>query len=473
MMQVAIERVVTAAGPIVVKEVRQGLRGRAFAVFFTLMLLACVSIAVIAAAVVSQSELEVLGPIVFTAYLWLVAGLCFFIIPYQAFRAMLSEREDETWVLLVLTGLGGKQIARGKYSSAMSQAALFGSACAPFVVFSYYLNGIDLMQVVLALVLAAAMASLLVSVSLLIGAEAKTRLSRIAAHFAVLALLAVVTMGCLGFVSFLSSDTFRRISGKQIAVLISLCVGFCTLSAQTSWLFLDYAGMAMSLPADGDAVPPRKKLIGSALFNVIATSTVMMLLNAESDDATVAGIIYLVWLVIFAVLAVSENDGWPRAFAKVPWLGRPGASRSTLTVWALALFGSAAFFLVRLTLNKEPHGAPLILFAGAGYIILFTSLAAFLGRFTPLNALGVSVGTRVGFIGSLILGTGSLAFFMLLGRMNARDASALNVLSPFVGMVMLLDRRTGSEGLILSLGVCTAVALMMGWAALNDSDKEF
>ncbi len=68
----------------------------------------------------------------------------FFIIPYSAYRSMAREREDETWVLLTLTGLGPRRILRGKVASFLVQAALYASAAGPFLLFSYYLNGIDL-----------------------------------------------------------------------------------------------------------------------------------------------------------------------------------------------------------------------------------------------------------------------------------------------------------------------------------------
>ena len=65
----------------------------------------------------------------FGGYLTALGAVTFFVIPFVAFRSMLRELEDETWVLLTLTGLGSISIVRGKWVSAMSQALLFGSAC--------------------------------------------------------------------------------------------------------------------------------------------------------------------------------------------------------------------------------------------------------------------------------------------------------------------------------------------------------
>ena len=82
------ERLAEAAGPIVVKEIRQGLRARVFAIFFGLLLLACVVIALIAAAQYDAHSSTDLGPAVFRFFLSALAVVEFFVIPYTAFRAM-------------------------------------------------------------------------------------------------------------------------------------------------------------------------------------------------------------------------------------------------------------------------------------------------------------------------------------------------------------------------------------------------
>ena len=138
------ERFLEAVGPIVVKEVRQGLRARVFAICFGLLLLACLTTSLVAAAEVREWDMQALGPRYLTLFLAGLSLLCFFVIPYTAYRSMAREREDETWVLLALTGLSSRRIVRGKVASALTQAALYSSAGAPFILFSYFLNGVDL-----------------------------------------------------------------------------------------------------------------------------------------------------------------------------------------------------------------------------------------------------------------------------------------------------------------------------------------
>ncbi|HLM47157.1 MAG TPA: ABC transporter permease, partial [Myxococcaceae bacterium] len=130
--------------PLVVKEVRQGLRSRVFWASFGLMLLACLIISMVAYANVRDSGLSTHGQGFFLAFFVCLGVVHFFIIPYSAYRSLAREREDETWVLLILTGLGPRRILRGKVASFLVQAGLYASAVGPFLLFSYYLNGIDL-----------------------------------------------------------------------------------------------------------------------------------------------------------------------------------------------------------------------------------------------------------------------------------------------------------------------------------------
>src|SRR5262249_6978199 len=142
-MNALVARLSDAINPIVVKEVRQGLRTRVFWICFSLMLLACVTIALVAFASAEEKGVNQDGAYYFFAFFTCLGIAQFFIIPYSAYRSLAREREDETWVLLTLTGLGPRRILRGKFGSYLVQAALYGSAAGPFLLFSYYLNGID------------------------------------------------------------------------------------------------------------------------------------------------------------------------------------------------------------------------------------------------------------------------------------------------------------------------------------------
>ncbi|HSP77147.1 MAG TPA: ABC transporter permease, partial [Myxococcaceae bacterium] len=168
--------------PLVVKEVRQGLRTRVFWGSFGLMLLGCLVVSVGAYATVRERGFAEHGDDFFLAFYVCLGVVHFFIIPYNAYRSLAREREDETWVLLVLTGLGPRRILRGKVASYLVQAGLYASAITPFLLFSYYLNGIELPTILLVLVLGAAWLLFLTVVGVCVATLADGRMWRSLVH---------------------------------------------------------------------------------------------------------------------------------------------------------------------------------------------------------------------------------------------------------------------------------------------------
>ena len=102
----------------------------------------------------------------------------------------------------------------------MSQALLFGSACAPFVLFSYFLNGIDILQIVTALVLAAGWSAFLTALALAVATQAHSKLGRTVAHFVVLGVLGLGAAGGIGYgwvlaeegQKLVTNDAFRNLA---------------------------------------------------------------------------------------------------------------------------------------------------------------------------------------------------------------------------------------------------------------------
>ena len=182
------ERLADRVNPIVVKEVRQGLRTRVFWIFFSLMLVACLFISLFAFAA-SDGIADRAGQATFIAYFVCLGFVQFFVIPYAAYRSMSREAEDETWVLLTLTGIGPRRILAGKLGSSVLQGMLYASAATPFLLFSYFLNGIDLPTIIVGVVVSMGYQVFLVSVSVSLATLAESRLVRALLHFVLLGVL--------------------------------------------------------------------------------------------------------------------------------------------------------------------------------------------------------------------------------------------------------------------------------------------
>lgn len=138
-------------GPMLVKELRQGLKSRAFGLSFVLLQAALVLL-------ITFSVLEYRhNPDAFktqelSAYFWLVITVMLLLItPLRAFNDLAGERKANTLELLYMSGLTSWRIALGKWSSLVFQSWLFVLALLPYAVLRYYFGSVQLAEEGLAL----------------------------------------------------------------------------------------------------------------------------------------------------------------------------------------------------------------------------------------------------------------------------------------------------------------------------------
>jgi ABC-type transport system involved in multi-copper enzyme maturation permease subunit len=157
--------------PIVVKELRQGLRQPTFVIMF-LFLQGLLTIVVFAAALGSLNapdERSTGGSIV-SGFLFALFAIAVLVVqPLRGLNALASEIRAGTIDLLLLTRLDAWRITFGKWLALMVQSGLILVALLPFLILRYYLGGMQLFAELLALgtlfVVAAALAGITVGFS--------------------------------------------------------------------------------------------------------------------------------------------------------------------------------------------------------------------------------------------------------------------------------------------------------------------
>ncbi len=136
--------------PMLVKELRQGLRRGVFLVPF-------IGIHVLAVAAMYQEFLtkETLGYERYTGVMqlllffdktpfwWVVGGICVVAMPLGALGLMQSEIEEGNYELLQVAGLSRWQVVLGKFFSIWSICMLTFSSLLPYMVLRYFVGGID------------------------------------------------------------------------------------------------------------------------------------------------------------------------------------------------------------------------------------------------------------------------------------------------------------------------------------------
>jgi hypothetical protein len=131
------------ANPILVKEVRQALRGRYFRATYVFTLLAATLIGIFT--LMAKVNDEALGQPYFMAIYLCLAGTMLGLIPFQAFVAGGGVAgKGDRMEMLQLTDLRPRQIVMGRLLSSLAQAGVIFCALLPYLALGFLLPGVDL-----------------------------------------------------------------------------------------------------------------------------------------------------------------------------------------------------------------------------------------------------------------------------------------------------------------------------------------
>ncbi len=140
--------------PIVVKELRQAVQSR-FVVSALLVLLIIQLVAIGIYLITSSSSLFDIdaGRQVFLILFGILLGVSMLFVPLYTAIRLVAERSDTNIDLLFITTIKQRSIIAGKLFAALVLNILIFSACMPFMVFTYFLRGIDLPSIFIVLAL--------------------------------------------------------------------------------------------------------------------------------------------------------------------------------------------------------------------------------------------------------------------------------------------------------------------------------
>lgn len=144
--------------PIVVKELRQAVRGRFVVAVVMLSLLAetfAVAVFMVSSGIdADRLSMQPSGDKTFIALFTLLFGSTIFFIPIYSGLRMSAERSDSSADLIFITTVRPRTIVIGKVLSTAALTALIFFASLPFLVFSYVLRGIDVLTILVLLAIA-------------------------------------------------------------------------------------------------------------------------------------------------------------------------------------------------------------------------------------------------------------------------------------------------------------------------------
>lgn len=308
--------------PMVVKELRQGMRTRMFGLVMVGLHVLLVFLTLMSAG--SSNAADVNGW--FDGNITLV--LCI-ILPLRGFSAVADELKAGTLDMLALTRLSAGRIVFGKWASIVSQSLLIALSILPYVVARYVFGGLDLFSEVLMLFYKWMAGAVITALVVALSTQRQFWLR------ATLIGLPMLMGGC-GMASFFmvsrlggpgSSSAFLHLSSGITGNATLIALGPLALAAWLIFYFLTLAATRIAPAASHLAVVKRSVHLG--VFVIL----LLLGLATSLGSGAVAAASALLWLVMMDALTEQLNEvpsvyapfyqrGWPGRVAL--WLLAPG-----------------------------------------------------------------------------------------------------------------------------------------------------
>lgn len=141
--QPLLDRLERRVNPVLVKEVRQSLRGKYFSSMYWLTLCGATLVAAMRLVVLGDDDAAI-GDDLFLVMAWWLSAAVHLFIPVSAFLSLSGEWDEGAFDMLALSGLRPRNIVLGKVLAALIQVFLYYCSFLPFFVFCGLLEGLDL-----------------------------------------------------------------------------------------------------------------------------------------------------------------------------------------------------------------------------------------------------------------------------------------------------------------------------------------
>jgi len=268
--------------PIVVKELRQGLKSRSFiGSFMALQGLMVLSMCIYFATIHKGTDLTFADGL-----FWFIVGLLLIVImPLRGFQAIHEEQKNNTLEMVFLTQMSSWDIAFGKWLALIVQLLLLVCAVLPYMVLRYFIGAINIAEDLISLFSQILVAMLLVAAGVGFSGWKSKLLRGLIIAGAVMSLY-MIPLGIfgisrsLGHVSF--NEPYMWLFGISGAILMML-------------FFVEYGAYIIAPPAENHAWRKRTlALIIFGLFNGLA-------LYSKQEELVFLGLIFLVPVCIDAL----------------------------------------------------------------------------------------------------------------------------------------------------------------------------
>jgi hypothetical protein len=368
--------------PLVVKEVRQVVRGREFNYSFGASLVAGLAVAFFGAADALTGS-GTSGRWTFLGLMGCLAVLGLAVVPLGAFSALRNERMEQTLELITLTALSPRRIVIGKLLAQGVKLATLFAAMAPFLAMSFLLGGIDFVTILVSLLVLFMWSLWACAICLFSSTLLKSRaMSGIVFGAVAVVLFVVFGMGRTLFLfraGFVGGMGGGGGTGTEFWWTLAIATTVCVATMANLVLL---AENRLSLPTENRVTPLR---VGFLVQFLLIAAWILTFINEPPrirlNAIEALGVIGGWHLAIVAMFTVTEDLVVPRRVLRrmapsSPWRRLlapfyPGGGRGAVYVLVqmALLLVTARLFQPSLTMLRW-------LFAICGYICFFTGVPA-------------------------------------------------------------------------------------------------
>jgi hypothetical protein len=363
--------------PLLVREVRQSLRGRVFsgAIVLTSLIAAIVLICGILAIATGKSRDDGNGLAIFSVLYYLLWGLCCVALPLSAAIRFRNERGSGEFELFLITGISARQVISGKLQAALVQVLLALSVAAPFLMICYLLRGISAPQIAVNLLALTVFTVVLTQGGILIGVVTT---SKVAFGLLVLPFFWLLMMSFTMVGGLLNSEILQHLFGS---VDMGFAVG-CGLAILAYYFLLFHLGAVAMLEfqARNRSFPLRLFLLGAAL---VLPGLLMILPGLSEPLSFFYGLFLPVAVIVTLLVPIADRPvpapireqwgrGWRRWFRPLFY-----PDRGSVLVW-YALFAGILGAWETAIQDQIDDGYVLSILCAA--LLLWSLLGNLLGR---------------------------------------------------------------------------------------------
>lgn len=300
--------------PMLVKELRQGLKGPSFMILFIAIQ------AILAVFILGQSffsSYDNVGKDISTSiFICLSIATCV-LQPLRAISAVGGEIKENTIDLMVITRLSAWRIVFGKWISIVSQSALIIAAVTPYLILRYFFGGMQLFG------------ELMVMLTIFIASAGITAIFVGFSALPSLILRGIIGLGCAAFLTagiselFTGNSEYRDLmelmtfdfpEAPAVYAMIVMFIGY------VGWLALDFAAGVIAPISENRATPRRLIALGlvAILFIIFALS--------DNDFNQVAPAFMIALAIPISVISLTEYP-YTTATVSVPFIKKGALGR--------------------------------------------------------------------------------------------------------------------------------------------------